>query len=342
MSSFKVGDAVCCIVRDVQRIGLIKRVGINWSASNKTKYIGIELVEQICGGHNGKVNGTHHFDAKQGHGVIVQIKDIIQKLTISQLIMRMQQIISERDTCIEQLRKENHRMNNVNQTSLVTAFEQQLLSPSMSKITPLPSPQKRYLKHSDYTKQSKWNDVDSDRSETSDDEDDISWRDAMSPLTPFSANKQQKILTAYSPQLFGTIHSNQTQPIKIRSVNKSKVIEPYHGPVRKRRNSMVFLNKGNEFGGMLVGSKRSNSLDFTSPKISPIALNHSPHHAMYTMSPHSIKLCANSSQFAQANKSEMHFASFIKPTRARRFGVPVPEIRTASRSSVVEPEKMID
>merc|ERR1719410_185363 len=94
MSSLKIGDACVVLINDShQRIGLIKHIGIV-DKIKAQQYIGMELIEPIPNGHDGKINGIRYFTATPGTGIIVESTNIIQRLTIAQLTMKMQQIIS--------------------------------------------------------------------------------------------------------------------------------------------------------------------------------------------------------------------------------------------------------
>merc|ERR1712228_179162 len=46
------------------------------------------------GGHDGTVNGVRRFSANQGHGIIVGLSDIVQKLSAAQLTDKLEQIIT--------------------------------------------------------------------------------------------------------------------------------------------------------------------------------------------------------------------------------------------------------
>eukprot|EP01083_Nonionella_stella_P268833 909102_1 len=60
----------------------------------KRKYIGINLVDKIESGHDGHIHGVQRFKCPQGHGIYVEIKDVIKKLTASELTTQMQQIVT--------------------------------------------------------------------------------------------------------------------------------------------------------------------------------------------------------------------------------------------------------
>ena len=126
------GDAVLVQLNaNLTRIGWIKC----WVKHDKRTYVGVEFVESIPNGHDGKVNGNRHFKAQPGHGAIVPITNIQKKLSASQLTKKMQQIISlcldkfhlyieavaerdaaiaERDQMIKMYQEEIHRLNQLN------------------------------------------------------------------------------------------------------------------------------------------------------------------------------------------------------------------------------------
>merc|ERR1719361_1299355 len=112
-----IGDAVLVTIKDQQnRIASVRYIGVT---DTNEKYIGLNLIEEITNGHDGTVNGVHRFSATPGHGIVVGLNDIIQKLSSSQLTQKLEQIITlcsnkfseylkavtERDEFIESLKE---------------------------------------------------------------------------------------------------------------------------------------------------------------------------------------------------------------------------------------------
>eukprot|EP01083_Nonionella_stella_P033358 91311_1 len=96
--SIRVGvrDAALVQVNDEshsQRVGLVQYIGYI-DGQKKRKYIGINLVDKIESGHDGHIHGVQRFKCPQGHGIYVEIKDVIKKLTASELTTQMQQIVT--------------------------------------------------------------------------------------------------------------------------------------------------------------------------------------------------------------------------------------------------------
>ena len=118
----------------------------------------------------------------------------------------------------------------------------------------------------------------------------------------------------------------QTKPIKIHK-QKATVYEPVF--FKKRSNSMIFVNNGCD-SQFIVNRKRSNSVDFTPPSMSPISLNQSQHHqqmyAVQASMPH------KSDQYLPSLKpritTSLSDKTLLHKKQVRRFGVPVPEIRS--------------
>ena len=121
-------------------------------------FIGVELVEGIEDGHDGMVNGVQYFKARPGHGLLVRLASVLQKLTAAQLTYKIQEIIvlcakrfaeyieavKERDGAIEKSRKEIYRLQGmiktcnhcVNDASTSTARNSTVSSTTTSALQP--------------------------------------------------------------------------------------------------------------------------------------------------------------------------------------------------------------
>ena len=104
-------------------------------------FVGVELVEGIKDGHNGTVNGIRYFQARPGHGILVRISNIIQKLNAAQLTYKMQEMIvlcaerfaeyieavQERNDLINEFRKEIYRLRELVKESTTNSTNDALL-----------------------------------------------------------------------------------------------------------------------------------------------------------------------------------------------------------------------
>ena len=102
------------------------------NSCHKIQHVGLRLIDPIDGGGNGIINGVQHFQAPPGHGLYVPITDIIQKVNASELMMKMQEVVSlcrtrldqyvnalsERDAYIEKLKKDLLRFRKMDGMSL--------------------------------------------------------------------------------------------------------------------------------------------------------------------------------------------------------------------------------
>eukprot|EP01084_Bolivina_argentea_P098157 176431_1 len=126
--SVRLGLGDCVLVRTDEfkqnetnsMMGLIKYIGyIHGQQYASRQYIGVELLEPIPNGHDGIINGYQYFTAPKGHGIHLQITNIIKKLNVDEILMKLKDILSffktklsqyitalcERDEYIEKLKQ---------------------------------------------------------------------------------------------------------------------------------------------------------------------------------------------------------------------------------------------
>lgn len=119
-----VGDPVLVHINkdtDSFGIGLVKYIGF-LGGDGLTEYVGLEMMEQCANGHDGTIDGFQYFSAKTKHGLHVGLSHIIRKLSGSEIMLKMQEVValfkekldqyitavSQRDEYIESLKK-SHR-----------------------------------------------------------------------------------------------------------------------------------------------------------------------------------------------------------------------------------------
>eukprot|EP01084_Bolivina_argentea_P211438 359683_1 len=116
-----VGDCVLVTTEiGCDIFGLIKYIGYIHNKMNiNTECIGLELIEPIPNGHDGTINGYKYFTAPKGHGIHIQINQVIKKLSVCEIMMKFKNIINvfktklsqyvnaltERDEYIEKLKQ---------------------------------------------------------------------------------------------------------------------------------------------------------------------------------------------------------------------------------------------
>ena len=130
-----------------QGIGLIKYIGfIHGQKYPMKQYVGIELLEPIAKGHDGTINGYQYFSCPKSYGIHIMITDIIRKLSISEIMIKLKDVITffkskvsqyakalnERDQYIEKLKSTQKHLKlllkqttNLNNTLIKTQKQQQ-------------------------------------------------------------------------------------------------------------------------------------------------------------------------------------------------------------------------
>eukprot|EP00485_Elphidium_margaritaceum_P001752 CAMPEP_0202693976 /NCGR_PEP_ID=MMETSP1385-20130828/7961_1 /ASSEMBLY_ACC=CAM_ASM_000861 /TAXON_ID=933848 /ORGANISM="Elphidium margaritaceum" /LENGTH=914 /DNA_ID=CAMNT_0049349743 /DNA_START=22 /DNA_END=2766 /DNA_ORIENTATION=+ len=91
-----VGDPVLVFLNKQEKvhgIGLIKYIGFIQGHA-MTEYVGVELLEKCDNGHDGIINGFQYFTCKASHGIHVRLTNVIRKLTATEIMLKMQEVIS--------------------------------------------------------------------------------------------------------------------------------------------------------------------------------------------------------------------------------------------------------
>lgn len=127
-----IGDVVLLYTSEFggkQGIGLIKYIGSIRSPSCDIlkEYVGIELIEPIESGHSGSIDGYQYFQCKESYGIHILITNVIKKLIASEIMIKLQEVISmfksklsqyinainQRDTVINDLDERNKNLKSL-------------------------------------------------------------------------------------------------------------------------------------------------------------------------------------------------------------------------------------
>eukprot|EP01084_Bolivina_argentea_P159978 278627_1 len=102
-------DTSSCSNTMKQGIGLIKYIGyIHGQKYAMKQYVGIELIEPINNGHDGNINGFQYFTARNGCGIHVSLTSIICKLSSSEILLKLKDVLTFFKTKLSQYMKALH------------------------------------------------------------------------------------------------------------------------------------------------------------------------------------------------------------------------------------------
>jgi len=127
----------------IPRIGTIECI----LSVDDREFFGINLLEPVLNGGNGKWNNIRHFTSPQGHGLFIRKSHIIRKISFQHFMLAMQQTLtksrrrfnefakelSDRDERIKKLKNDNRTLQKLLQLDSNKKETPKLSMPSLSK-----------------------------------------------------------------------------------------------------------------------------------------------------------------------------------------------------------------